>query len=245
MPTLRRLILAGLVTFIAGLIVLFPARVVIGMVDVPGIALAGIEGSVWRGSARDVAVGDVYIRDLSWKLSPLRLLTGTLKLDIEAKPPDGYVEGGVAISTGGRLETRDLRFSIPLPLVADVANVPGLNGIATGSFERIVLEDGVPVVADGSVEVANLLLPLVSRTSIGGYRAEVFTREDGLAGSVEDTDGVIDIAGSVEVRADRTYTFLGQVAPKPETPSKIQQQMQFLGTPNDRGQYELRLEGQL
>ena len=63
--------------------------------------------------------------------------------------------------------------------------------------------------------------------------------------SIEDTDAVIDIAGSVSLAADRTYQFLAQVGPKANTPEDLRRQMTFLGTPNDRGQYELRLEGQL
>ena len=120
-----------------------------------------------------------------------------------------------------------------------------MSGTANATFERIELVDGFPVAADGSVEVADLLLPLVSRSPIGGFRAEVFTREQGIAGSVEDTDGLIDLAGSIELSPSRAYTFLGQVAPKDETPNNIRQQMRFLGSPNERGQYELRLEGQL
>ena len=63
--------------------------------------------------------------------------------------------------------------------------------------------------------------------------------------SIEDTDAVIDLAGSVSLSPDRTYQFLAQVAPKPNTPADLREQMRFLGTANDRGQYELRLEGQL
>ncbi|MEO1203830.1 MAG: type II secretion system protein N, partial [Pseudomonadota bacterium] len=148
MLSLRRLIVAGLVTFLAGLIILFPARVAVNLVEVPGVALAGIEGSVWRGYARDVSIGDVYVSDLSWKISPLRLLTGALKLDVEASPPDGYVEANVALKASGRVEVRDLRFAIPLPMIAAIAQVPGLNGRANGSFEQIVIDEGLPVAAD-------------------------------------------------------------------------------------------------
>jgi hypothetical protein len=44
---------------------------------------------------------------------------------------------------------------------------------------------------------------------------------------------------------DRTYQFVGQVAPIDRTPSELRDQMRFLGSPNERGNYEVRLEGQL
>ncbi len=97
-------------------------------------------------------------------------------------------------------------------------------------------------------DVANpdhILLPLVSQSPIGGYRAEFFTQEDGVVASVQDTDGIVDLAGSLKLAADGAYEFRGQLAPKPETPPQLRQQLQFLGSANERGQYELRLEGRL
>jgi hypothetical protein len=35
------------------------------------------------------------------------------------------------------------------------------------------------------------------------------------------------------------------LGPKATTPAKLRQQMQFLGSANERGKYELRLEGTL
>ena len=246
MPYARRLIVAGLVTFIAGLVILFPARVAIDMVSVPGVSLAGIDGSVWRGSARDVNVGGVYLRDLKWRIRPWRLLTGKLALSLSASPTGGFIETDLLARPSGTIEVRNLTFSIPLGLLSSVTGIPGLGGIANGRFDQIVVDAGLPIAADGTVEVADLLLPMVSRSPIGGYRAELFSTEGGgLAGSVEDTNGIIDLAGSVELSATRSYTFIGQVAPKPETPDNLRQQMRFLGSANERGQYQLRLEGQL
>jgi hypothetical protein len=123
--------------------------------------------------------------------------------------------------------------------------MPGLDGTANLQFERLVFENGIPVAADGTLEIANLLAPLIHRSSVGGFRAEFFTQESGIIASVEDTDAVVELAGSLTVSPDRTYQFLAQVAPKSTTPANLREQMRFLGTPNERGQYEMRLEGQL
>ena len=50
---------------------------------------------------------------------------------------------------------------------------------AAENFERIEFIDGLPVAADGTLEVANLLIPMASRESLGGYRADFFTDNDG------------------------------------------------------------------
>jgi len=99
--------------------------------------------------------------------------------------------------------------------------------------------------ANGTAVVSGLLIPLVSRTPMGGFRAEFFTQVAGIGASVEDTDGVIELAGTLDIANDGNYHFLGLLAAKPATPPQVKEQMRFLGSPNERGQYELRLEGQL
>ena len=72
-----------------------------------------------------------------------------------------------------------------------------------------------------------------------------FTQDAGIVASVEDVDAVLEVAGSLTVSADRSYQFLAQLSANGKTAAPVRQQMQFLGSANDRGQHELRLEGVL
>jgi len=241
MPTRRRLIITGVLTMLAGLVILFPARVAYDWFAPPELRIRGISGSIWSGTADHAAGGGVYVAQLKWRFRPFRLFTGKLAYAVSASLGADSVESGLALSIGGTLFLTD----IPLQLLEASSGVRGLRGTASGRIEQLVLSDGVPVSVQGAIEVSDLLLPLVSQSSIGGYRAEFFTQQDGVVVSVEDTDGVVEIAGSLKLSNDRSYSFLGQLAPKSETPPQVRQQMQFLGSANERGQYELRLEGRL
>jgi hypothetical protein len=86
---------------------------------------------------------------------------------------------------------------------------------------------------------------LVSSDPLGGFRAEFFSQESGIAASLEDTNAVIDLAGSLQLTPDGSYQLLAQLSATDQTPAPIRQQLQFLGAANDRGQHELRLEGTL
>jgi hypothetical protein len=143
------------------------------------------------------------------------------------------------------LTVSDLAASLPLQMFAESLNIQGLRGNASLRFERIQLRDGLPVAANGTLQVNDLLAPKLSRESIGGYQAEFSTQDDGVAASVEDVDGVVDLAGSFQIKDDRSYRFLGQVIAKPEAPARLRQQLQYLGSANERGQRELRVEGSL
>ncbi|MDH3747614.1 MAG: type II secretion system protein N [Gammaproteobacteria bacterium] len=245
MPPVRRLIVVGILVFVTGLIVIFPARVAYRWFAPPEVSLSGIHGTIWYGSASDASAAGVYLRDISWRNQPLRLFTGKLSYAIDASPSGGILESDVAISIGGDIHIDDLHGSISLASLEQVTGIRGLRGSANAEFESLTLKDGVPVEAVGSVVVTDLLVPLAALIPIGGFKAEFFTQQDGVVASVEDTEAAIDLAGRLLLSEDRSYEFLGQLAPKPDTPAQLKNQLQFLGSADERGQYELRLEGVL
>jgi len=88
-------------------------------------------------------------------------------------------------------------------------------------------------------------VPFLGRNSLGDYTAEFFTQNNGISASVEDSEGVIDLAGSLQLKTDRSYEFIAQVIVKSDTPQTVRQRLALLPPPNARGQYEIRLEGVL
>lgn len=243
--SIRGLITTFVLTLALGLIIMFPARVAIGWFVPSEIAISGIKGSVWSGSADEAAVNGIYLRDVRWDLNTLRLFTGGLSYSVEATPASGFFDSDISISFDGALSLSDLTAALPLELFADLIGVPGLKGSANLVFERVEIVDGLPIAADGTVQVANLIIPAVGRESLGGYMAEFFTQNNGIVASIEDTDGVLDMAGSLELRTDRSFKFTALANAKPEAPQHLHRQLQQLPPANDRGQRELRLEGVL
>jgi general secretion pathway protein N len=244
-PTRGKLIGIGLVTLLLGLVLLFPARIAYHWFAPAGVALSGIGGTVWSGQAAQASFQGIYLEGLTWQFRPLALFSGQLAMAVEGTHAPGFVEATVAIGFSGTVQLDDLQGSLPLRALEGVAGMPGLRGTASVQFDRLAIRDGLPVAADGVLTVSALVAPRIYRGAIGGYRAEFFTQSTGIMASVEDTDGVVDLAGSLEIAADRTYRFIAQLAPKANTPDRLRQQMQFLGSPNERGQHQLRLEGRL
>lgn len=240
-----RLLLVGGLTLAVGLLILFPARIAYKWFVPAEIQLANIEGSIWQGSAAEASIAGVYLRDLQWRFRPAALFTGAIGYAVEAQPSSGFVECTVNVGITGSVTASDLNASMPLQPLASATRTPGLAGSLSVQFQRIKLKGGIPVAADGVLEVANLVIPAVHQYPIGGYRAEFFTEESGVVSSVEDVSGMFDIAGTLQVSTDGTYQFLAQLAAKENTPGNVRRQMQFLGSPNERGQHELRLEGKL
>ena len=239
----RSLTLLAILTLVLTLVITFPARIAYQWASPPHAKLSGIHGTIWNGSAREFSTSGMYLRDLTWRMRPLQLFTGKAAYDISGSPVSGFFESEIALGLGGTLTLENLSASVPMQMFAGAAGIAGLSGSASLKFERLELESGRATAMDGTVDVANLVVPRLSSSSIGGYRAEFFTQNNGIVASVEDTDGVIDLAGSLQLNADKSYAFLGQVVAKPNAPESLQRQIRFLPFANDRGQHELRLEG--
>lgn len=247
MHSYRGLLTAAVITLIVGLVALFPARIAYHWVSPAELSLSGISGTVWRGSADAANANGVLLRNLTWRFRPLRLLTGSLVYKIDGAPADGFIEGDIFISVGRSVTISgdNIRAALPVAMFEQALNVPGLRGNSSLQFEKIRLRDGLPIELDGSIDIANLVVPAITGGSIGGYRAEFFTAADGISASLEDTDGVLDIAGSLQLKSDRSYQLLAQVVPKASAPAALRRQIERLPSANDPGKRELRVEGSL
>jgi len=245
MSSRSRLIKVGLLVFVVGLILMFPARVAYRWFAPAEFAASGISGSVWSGHAKEVITYGAYFRDLSWRIRLLDLVTAKLGYAIESKLASGSVDANIAIGIGGTLRVTDLQASLPLASMQSISSLAGIRGSVSANFSEIRIESAMPVAAEGVLEITGLTLPLVSSDPLGGFKAEFFSQDSGITASIEDTNAVIDLAGSLQLSPDGSYQLLAHLTATGDTPAPIRQQLQFLGSANDRGQHELRLEGRL
>jgi len=118
-----------------------------------------------------------------------------------------------------------------------------MRGNVSLEIDQLELVKGRPTALSGTADISGLLVPMVGRTSLGGYRAEFFTQDNGIVASIEDTDGVIDLAGSLQLDRDKSYTFVGHIVAKDDTPDGLKQRLEMLPQTDRPGQHELRLEG--
>lgn len=239
-----KLVAFGVLVLFIGLVAKFPARVALALAP-DDVLVSGISGTIWHGRAGGLLVSGIYLRNVEWQSSPLSLLTGRLKLSISATPANGFVESDVSLGVSGALRLEDLSAALPLSILADAINVPGLAGSASLQFAELAFADGVPTSADGTLDIANLLIPGLTNDDLGGYRLEFSNFEDGVIASIEDTDGVVDVAGTVNLGADGAYSLLAQLSAKQQAPASLARQIEFLPDGTAQGQHELRLEGSL
>jgi len=242
---MKRYVFAGLLVFLVVLVVSFPARVAYRWFAPSDLTLSGISGSIWSGSAAEGLAGGAYIRDISWKLKPAELFSGKLAFATTSRPASGSMDTDVAVGLDGSLTLSGLAGSVPLDLVHPAFQRAGVSGDLSLEFETLVLKNGLPVDANGNITVANLFAPALSAGVLGDFAAQFQTTDGVIAGSVDDLRGALDVTGTITISPDRTYSLVGDVAARPGAPPSIEQQLRFLGSPDERGFRPFRFEGQL
>lgn len=93
----KLLLLTGLVTFVASVLLFAPASLVAPIIKSTGadIQYQEISGTVWRGAFNGVSTGEVYLGDVSFRLRPAAFLTGAVSADVTAQ--DGAALGAARI----------------------------------------------------------------------------------------------------------------------------------------------------
>src|SRR5690606_358721 len=178
--------------------------------------------------------------------SPLSLLRLKAGYDVTAKLPSGFFETGIAVGAGSNVRFDDLQAVFPLSSLPDsLLPVAGVDGDLNLQFSTLVLTDGAPTEVQGTAGVSGLVLRAVSATALGDYRAQLQTDDGVITGTVEDVSGVLDINGDLVLDRDKAYSFVGHVAAGPNAPSAVNDQLRFLGSPDQQGRREFRFEGTL
>jgi general secretion pathway protein N len=242
---MKRYVAVGLLVFLGVLIATFPARVAYNWLAPPDIQLTGVSGSVWNGSAVEGLAAGAYIQDISWKLKPASILSGHLAFATSGRPGSGSLAADIAASVDGSLVLSNISGRVPLDLVHPAFQQNQISGDLSLSFASLVLRDGIPAEVNGTVTIANLYAPNLSSARLGDYKADFRSEDGNVTANVDDISGVLDVSGKITLSPDRSFQLLGEVAARPGAPPSISQQLQFLGTPDERGFRPFRFEGSL
>ena len=242
---MKRYLFAGILVLLIVLLVTFPARVAYQWFAPPDLTLSGISGSVWSGSAAEGLAGGAYIQDIQWTLQPAALFSGKLAFDTVSRPASGTMDTRVAVGLDGSLTLSALRGTVPLDLVHPAFQQGGISGDLRLDFDTLTLQNGMPVEATGNVVVSDFFARDLSAGAIGDFRADFQTVDGAISGVIDDVSGVLDIEGTISLAADRTYSLVGDVAARPSAPPSIEQQLRYLGSPDERGFRQFRFEGSL
>ncbi len=177
-----------LFVFAVSLIAFWPASTMVHMAPSAKSHLSyrAIQGSIWNGSARGVAVDGIHLGDIQFRVNPFLLLRGRLGGSVSLAGGDVTGEGSFSLGLGRSIDLKNVTAVVSLDMIDSVfilgAPVTGQGQIyvdrlslskngclkAIGSlstdildrplarFERAPLALSGPIACDGSTFIASL-----------------------------------------------------------------------------------------
>lgn len=236
----------GVLAYLVLALITLPANVVIPRLQHPGMTLAGLDGTIWKGSAQVLQIGDAHLGSISWNLHVLPLFALRTVADVDLRRTDGFARGRVS---AGRWNVRLTDFTASLPLSALPSTVApgGWSGTFNARLVRLTLAEGWPIDADGTIDILELTGPARRPNHLGSFRL-TFPGEtqpsESLTGELRDTGGPLQVTGTVRLDAsERSYFIEGWVSTKPETPAEFARTLEFLGPADAQGRRQFSLSG--
>ncbi|MET0499652.1 MAG: type II secretion system protein N [Steroidobacteraceae bacterium] len=242
------LVALGIVAFALFALATLPARVVVDPLAARGVTVSGVTGTVWKGTAQVVQAGAVNVGAVQWDLHALPLLTGRAVADVKITRADGFVQTTLSAAPGGRIALSDLNATLPLSALPPSVAPRGWNGQLNAKLATLVILNGWPANATGTVEVLDLVGPPRKPAAMGSYKLTFPEQSppDVLAGAITDINGPLQVAATLELKAaDRSYVINGLVSTRGNASPELAKAVQFLGAPDAQGQRPVSLAGTL
>lgn len=226
-----------------------PAGVVLSRLAPPGVTAAGVSGTFWQGQAQVLQVGGLQLGSLEWDVHALALLAARLRADVKLTRTDGYAQGEVSLSPGGRVDLAQVSGSLPVGALPPGLAPGGWTGTVTVKFAELSIEEGWPRSAEGTLEALDLTGPANNPATIGSYKvtfpAEQPAPAGTLTGALNDLGGPLQISGKVQLSKDRGYLVEGLIAPRADAPVKVTRALEYLGPADAQGRRPFSFAGTL
>lgn len=240
------LVALGVLAYLAFAIVTLPASVVIPRVQPAGVVLAGLDGTVWNGSAQVLQLGGSHIGSVGWNVHVLPLFALRAAADINLKRTDGFAQGTVSVSRQ-RVQLANFAASFPISAIPAHLAPGGWTGSLNARISELTFLEGWPVSATGTIDLVDLTGPARRPANLGTFQVKlpVETNEPNtLVGSVNDIEGPLQIAGKVHLKStDRSYLLEGLIAAKPDAPAEYSRGLEYLGPPDAQGRRPFSVSG--
>ena len=242
----------GVGAYVAFTLATFPAGTALRWFAPPGFTVAGVTGTLWSGSAASCTVEGFTAEQLRWRVRPLSLFLGRIEAQVEARIPDGFVQGVVTASPS-TLRLSDLRGGTSLPALVNVLPVKGMRGQASLALEELVLENGWPSTIVGQLKLTGLeTMPLIADgrgtlLPLGDYTVTFQPAPAGaLAAQFVDNGGPLEVSGNLNMDDTRTYTFDALIEPRAGAPESLVEGRKIMtAEPDAEGRRRLSLTGSL
>jgi general secretion pathway protein N len=238
----------ALVSYLVFVAVQTPADRLYGLVkDKLPVKLYQVDGSIWQGRATLATVGPraERLESLKWELQPAALLLGRAQAAVNFNYDERNVVATLGRSISGYF-LNDVNASLSASTVEKFSQqlAFGLQGIFNIELESLSLAAGELNDVEGKLFWRDAGMEL-NNTSFGNFEAVLTTVDGVINGVVRDLDGPMKVNGTLVLQPTGEYVFAGTIELRDQQRNDLRQGLRFIGTPNPKGIYTIKHQGQL
>ncbi|EKE77565.1 type II secretion system protein N [Gallaecimonas xiamenensis] len=241
--------LAGLLFFLVALAWQLPAALVLSQAPLPpGVAVSGVQGTIWQGQVAQLSVQGLHFEQLRWQTRPWALLTGQLSLHLSSRPGVSQLGGDLALGLGGDIALDNLVLKVPVaPLVADMrlpvpSQVSGQLSVALAQYRK-----GAPWCEALSGKAQWLDAAVTNNFGdfdLGRIDADLACDQGAITAVVRDTPPRLGL--ELEARLEgENYQVRGFARPADDQPKALKDAFAFFGKAGSDGRYPVQFQGRL
>jgi general secretion pathway protein N len=242
------LVVGGVIAFLVFLVAMVPASVLTRWLP-PGVALTGLDGTIWSGRASGLRLQGRAMGAANWSCRPWPLLALEWSCRVELQPAGGTVSAWLSGDFHGEeVEARDLSGHLPITLFEGIVTPKGWTGLLDLDISKARIAAGMPQDAEGRIVVRGLKAPGPGGALLGDFELTIGEGAVGtgtLTGRLTDLGGPLRVRGTIELKRDRSYFVSGEVSPGPGAGPAIFDTLGFLGPPDLAGRRPFSVEGTL
>lgn len=244
-------VLAAL-AFVVTLLLHAPAALLYAWTQDPkkpqAVRLHGVYGTLSEGGFAALSVNNrTTLRDARWTLHPAWLALLRVAADFQAGD-EAVLRTHVSRGPFGALRLSGLSSAGSVKSLLQLLGQPALpvEGQARLDLPLLRIKNGVPLEAEGSIEIENLSWTLAREPlPLGSFNAAMSTDKQGITVSFGSGPGPLEVGGTATLGAEKAYELDLQLRPRADAPAQLQTLVRSVGPADGQGWHHLRRKGTL
>lgn len=241
------------VCFSVSLILHLPASFALKQLPpIRGLSIQGVEGSLWQGSATNVAWQRVNYGSVQWNFQFAKLLQAKAEVSLRfGRQSDMELRGKGSVGYGlDGAYIENLVAAIPAARVLDYAPAIPVPLTLNGQLELTIKHalHGQPWCQSGEGALAwtnsSAETPIGS-LNFGPVIADLSCTDNQIMAKGEQKSAEVTSEFSADLSANQRYSAAAWFKPGADFPQAMKSQLKWLGNPNSQGQYQFSYQGKL
>jgi len=208
-----------------------------------GLKMGDVDGTIWNGSAENIAFNEINFSHIDWKVSPLKSLqTLSLALSFNISDTDLKISGFAGLTPNKTLILDKTKFDIGAPYLNKLQRNVSLVGDVKGLIQHAEIDQKNLPVVNAIIDWKNAAVTAPMTLPSGDYKAIIRPNSEGLLATLSSFEAPAELGGKITL--NKAWLYDANLSLKSSNPS-ISPMLGLLGKKDADGSVHIKRTGDL